>query len=822
MTREYKLSILSKLIIVMLMSSSICQTVYTSLFMTKNLSLTIFVAVVPLTLLFFVMFRNKTTTIVSAIITIILIIAGLLYILLVAGIGLVQNWINNYSTWFIDVVNGFNSTSYTLFSNLTILLITFIITLFVYIFSIKIYNFYVITIMLFSVFFVQLYLSIFISNSSFILFIFSFLLYYFLDVLQRRDKETTYDVGNKLKYMLYVIPICIVVIGVSFIFPMKSNRLSISWLDNKFDSVIDNIVDYFNNKDINNFDYFSIRSTGFGSNDRLGGNIKLSKTHVMNVKSDYPNLYLKGSSKAFYNGHNWYESNEQLIPLGDKLTSYSNEINDDSNEFISGIIFETKNDKNDDIYKPARVEIEFTKIKTKSLFVPAKTNLLTFKYPMSLFSDNEQMLSTNEMNNGGFNYTLEYNSLMLGSEEFKSLLRKSYKGYYFNNFNNAGMNNALNTPDYKISIENNSKSEASNSIMYRGFIVKLESITKDTLYRRYTQLPDTITDRVRQLAQELAAGKNNTYDKAKAIETYLSTHYPYTLSPGNTPIKQDFVDYFLFDGKKGYCTYYATAMTVLLRCVDIPARYVEGYILPPENKNGVFKVTNQQAHAWVEVYFEGFGWIPFEPTSPFLANMYNDDEITPAINSDMVDSANMDYMEMIKKYGNRSSGSDYSEDINVSTEETQTNTSLSFIIIISSIIGILLLGLFLLAFLNIIKYYRIIKRIRKSDSKNSILIAYTYIIKVLKLIDIGYEAAETPSEFGLRVEKRLNFNDYSLSKTSFIKITKHYINARYSNSILEITDKQDMLDFIKILLKFTIERVGKFKFIILRCILGKI
>ena len=57
-------------------------------------------------------------------------------------------------------------------------------------------------------------------------------------------------------------------------------------------------------------------------------------------------------------------------------------------------------------------------------------------------------------------------------------------------------------------------------------------------------------------------------------------------------------------------------MTVLLRSIGIPARYVEGYMLPPEPiKDNTYEVTNENAHAWVEVYFEGLGWIPFEPTS---------------------------------------------------------------------------------------------------------------------------------------------------------------------------------------------------------------
>lgn len=75
----------------------------------------------------------------------------------------------------------------------------------------------------------------------------------------------------------------------------------------------------------------------------------------------------------------------------------------------------------------------------------------------------------------------------------------------------------------------------------------------------------------------------------------------------------DFVTDFLFNTQEGYCTYFASAMTVLCRMVGLPARYVEGYQAIPD-ENGLAYVTGLQAHAWTEVYFEGFGWLTFDAT----------------------------------------------------------------------------------------------------------------------------------------------------------------------------------------------------------------
>ncbi len=811
MLSKNKLSILANLILVILMSASICQTLYTSLFMTKNLSLILFIAIVPLTLLFYFMFRNKLTTIVSTIVICISLIIGLLLILFKTGLTNAQIWFYNYSSWFIDVTNGFNDLSFSFYTNLTLVLLAFIITLFVFVFSMKFYNFFVITILFFSVFFIQLQLKIFISNKSFVLFMFSFLLYYFFDILKRRSKESTYEIGSKFNYLVYIIPVCVLIIVFSFLFPFKSTRNSLPWLDSKFDFVINNIIEYFSDKDISSFDYFSINSTGFGKKSRLGGNIKLSKTHVMNVKSEYSNLYLKASSKAFYDGQNWYESNSQLIPLGKELALYQNEINSDSNELETGTS-KMSEFIGDIVYKFSTAEIEYVNLKTKSLFIPIKAKSITFKEPKTLFYDNEQMISLNELQKEGFSYTVEYNNMQLKSDEFINKIRKSYKGYY----NDLYDNNTQIASNKKLL----SDVEKTNNI-FDSTALK-EDV--EVIYRRYTQLPESVTPRVRQLANELTKDKDNLYDKAKAVETYLSSNYPYTLSPGNTPRKKDFVDYFLFEGKKGYCTYYASAMTVLLRCLDIPTRYVEGYILPPKtDENGVFKVTNEQAHAWVEVYFEGFGWIPFEPTSPFLANMYNDQTITPIVSSDMLNSDYMDYMEMIKKYGNTgSSGFTYDNGDIDTNIESETNKLQIVFIIIASIFSFIILVFGILVFRNMIKTYRILRKIKKDNPNNSILLAYNYILKILSVINIEFMPGETPYQFGIRVEKTLDFKGYSFNKISFIKTTDHFINARYSSISLQKADQQDMLDLIDILLVLTIEKMGKLKFVMSKYVFGKI
>jgi transglutaminase-like putative cysteine protease len=137
----------------------------------------------------------------------------------------------------------------------------------------------------------------------------------------------------------------------------------------------------------------------------------------------------------------------------------------------------------------------------------------------------------------------------------------------------------------------------------------------DWLLDRYLQLPESTPERVRILARDLTATQPTPYDRAVAIESYLR-EFPYTLDVPRPTGVPDIADYFLFELKEGYCDYYATAMVVLARAAGLPARLVVGYANGQYDLgNGRYVVTEADAHAWVEIYFPGYGWIEFEPTA---------------------------------------------------------------------------------------------------------------------------------------------------------------------------------------------------------------
>lgn len=135
----------------------------------------------------------------------------------------------------------------------------------------------------------------------------------------------------------------------------------------------------------------------------------------------------------------------------------------------------------------------------------------------------------------------------------------------------------------------------------------------------YLQLPDSLPGRVRDLAKTVTSGASNRYEMVKAIESYLERNYTYTLQTAIPPEGSDFADQFLFESREGYCAHFATAMTVMLRSEGIPARYVTGFAPgePVEGKKHTYRIAEKNAHAWVEVFFPGTGWVMFDPTPGF-------------------------------------------------------------------------------------------------------------------------------------------------------------------------------------------------------------
>jgi hypothetical protein len=159
----------------------------------------------------------------------------------------------------------------------------------------------------------------------------------------------------------------------------------------------------------------------------------------------------------------------------------------------------------------------------------------------------------------------------------------------------------------------------------------------------YLHLPD-LDPKIADLARQLTSTATNNYDRATAIQNYLRGNFRYTLDPPAIDPKDPMVS-FLFKSKSGYCEYFAAAMAVMLRTLNIPSRLVNGFQTGSFNRIGKdFVVRARDAHSWVEVYFPKYGWITFDPTpadpNPIRAGAWDD----------YVDALNLFWSEWVVNY----------------------------------------------------------------------------------------------------------------------------------------------------------------------------
>ncbi len=129
----------------------------------------------------------------------------------------------------------------------------------------------------------------------------------------------------------------------------------------------------------------------------------------------------------------------------------------------------------------------------------------------------------------------------------------------------------------------------------------------------YLTITNNLPMRVKELATHITSDAVGPYEKARRLEAYLRT-LPYDLDVPLIEDDRDLVDAFLFDIRRGYCDYFASAFVVMARTLGLPARLATGYAAGTQTAPGEWRVTAADAHSWPEVYFEGIGWLPFEPT----------------------------------------------------------------------------------------------------------------------------------------------------------------------------------------------------------------
>lgn len=314
----------------------------------------------------------------------------------------------------------------------------------------------------------------------------------------------------------------------------------------------------------------------------------------------------------------------------------------------------------------------------------------------------------------------------------------------------------------------------------------------------FVTLPGTLPQRVGTLAKELTKDAATMYDKVTAIESYLnsSPEFRYSKVDVVAPLlDQDYVDQFLFESKVGYCDNFSTAMVVLLRTLGIPARWAKGFspgtAIPSFNSRKTYEIKNLNAHSWPEVYFAGYGWVPFEPTPSFTnparpGALAEDAAETAETSEAPEESTVFTTTSSTEAQTSSSQTSPTQETQTTETPEAVTNRRVSWLLI-----GLVLLG----AGIIVYRYvdYWVMQGICRFASQ-PLVKGYPYLLRRMES-KLPRETSETLVAYSARVVQE--FPQLSV----FSELTLDYEKYLYGHQLSNLDSKKLLLDLMRQLRK---------------------
>lgn len=594
------------------------------------------------------------------------------------------------------------------------------------------------------------------------------LTYLFISYLKKKKesikKGIEFNVELK-KIIAYTLVISLFFTGLVAVFPKDFEGKGTS----KF------LKDYFNNKYakerkvkkmISGKDNYSLGMSGYSEEDsKLGGSIVISRKPVMKVKT--PNLmYLKGNTKDSYDGSMWTKSKHEYIKI--KQTDHKRDI--DYKDFTQLYV-----------KKDFELEIQYEKnFKTTSIFSPNLPSDISIGDDVYYDKFTYDILSV-ENKSSAYNISGIVLQDTYGRNipaDIDELEEKKIKPKKFMVYNLKSIDKATNDEYFDLK----KKEEIS------GYEVDRVRFAKK--YDDYLQIPTNISERTYDLVESIIGDSETSYEKVRKIKEYLSKNYPYSTEVTEVPDEREFLDYFLFDEKQGYCTYFATAMTVMCRIAGVPARFAEGFKMSDNRVGyGRYLVTNEDAHAWCEVlaYPEDGIWVIADPspTPAEIRRKENEIKEDTEEENDFIVNRNKQKDRLLREQF-------MGEDFTKIDEKNEFDYKIIFIMII-----------FVWIMYCIIKHIKDKKKLLYGDS---VIPIYKLYIKFMN--NMGIKRKESEGDYEL-LEKIV---DNEL-KEKFKDIIEATYEEFYGGVKETHKDRKEKYEYIK---KITKIRLGTFKYLLLR------
>lgn len=564
-------------------------------------------------------------------------------------------------------------------------------------------------------------------------------------------------------YILRIMPFLILYIILLCLMPAPETPYSWHWVKELYSNAEEKMTMYVENIMNRNKEDLDTAITGFSEEAGLFSEIKSEQKPLMNIKvrnSQNLSLYLAGKVYDSFDGRTWESQNES--------TDFGKSF--DVAETIYALEIYTESSRGN-YYKNIPVEVEYQFFHTNYLLTPSKTWQITGKEKAVQYHQEGSDYVFYDKAGYGTIYSLQFCQLNMNREMINAFLQSD--------------------------LADDKEVWEKTSVEYLGKKATLAELyayreNVHTLYMKNIEISPEVEEWLCAVTADAATDVERLY----SIENALSG-MNYNTNPGKLPETvtnaTSFLDYFILEKKEGYCSYFATAFVLLAQAEGLPARYVQGFCIPIGNEKETI-VYSETAHAWPEVYIDGKGWIPFEPTPGYEVYRYTSwktDADKKAVTSNAEAYEVQDDMPLEEET------LDVSEEYVSENQEEQSRW-------ISYIWKILLFILITVIFIYAADRINEKRRDKRRNISEKYRIALLQNLQIIAMLGYEKKEAETYHEFAERI-RYVDADEYGIP-VAFIET---YENALYGTKEINGQDLESCLEQQEKLLENLKQHMGK-------------